>query len=111
MDDFSRDVYAVVREIPSGHVSTYGAIAKALGLPKGARRVGWVLNQSFGVVPPVPAHRVVNRHGQLSGAIHFPSDFPMAEQLRAEGVKVADQQVVDFAEVFWDPVVELCSES
>ena len=108
MDDFSRDVYNVVREIPSGRVSTYGAIAKALGLPKGARRVGWALNQSFNVVPAVPAQRVVNRHGQLSGAIHFPPDLPMADQLRAEGIKVVDLQVVDFADVFWDPVVELC---
>lgn len=108
MDDFAEAVFAVVREVPPGRVTSYGAVAVALGLPKGARRVGWVLNKSFAVTPPVPAHRVVNRLGLLTGAVHFPESRPMAVQLEAEGVVVREGQVVDFAARFWDPVTELC---
>jgi methylated-DNA-protein-cysteine methyltransferase-like protein len=104
---FERDVYDVVRAIPFGRVTSYGAIAKVLGAARANRRVGWVLNQSFGEQPPVPAHRVVNRLGALTGAIHFPSDRPMAAQLEAEGVVIENDTVVDFEEVFWDPMTEL----
>ena len=104
---FEQDVYDVVRAIPSGRVTSYGAIAKVLGAARASRRVGWVLNKSFGAHPPVPAHRVVNRLGMLSGAIHFPADRPMAAQLEAEGVGVENDTVVDFERVFWDPMREL----
>lgn len=107
MADFAQDVFALVREVPPGRVTTYGAVAEALGKPKGARQVGWILNKSFAIVPPVPAHRVVNRLGHLSGAIHFPPDRPMAQQLAEEGVKTTDGRIVDFEAVFWDPVTEL----
>lgn len=104
---FEHDVYDVVRAIPSGRVTSYGAIAKVLGATRASRRVGWVLNKSFGKQPAVPAHRVVNRLGMLTGAIHFPADRPMAEQLVAEGVVIENDTVVDFEAVFWDPMTEL----
>lgn len=102
-DEFKQAVYDLTRLIPRGRVSTYGAIARCIGAAGASRRVGWALNQSFGQHPPVPAHRVVNRQGLLTGAVHFPEDAPMAEQLRAEGVEVAGDQVVGFDGVFWDP--------
>ena len=105
--DFDRDVFELVRQVPSGRVTTYGAVAQALGRPKGARQVGWVLNTSFQVMPPVPAHRVVNRLGLLTGAVHFPPDRPMAQQLKEEGVNIQNGGVVDFAERFWDPNQEI----
>lgn len=104
---FEQDVYDVVRAIPEGRVTSYGAIAKVLGTAQASRRVGWVLNKSFGAHPSVPAHRVVNRHGMLTGAIHFSSDQPMAAQLMAEGVVVENETVVDFGARFWDPMTEL----
>jgi methylated-DNA-protein-cysteine methyltransferase-like protein len=104
---FEQDVYDVVRAVPEGRVTSYGAIAKVLGSARASRRVGWVLNKSFGAEPPVPAHRVVNRLGMLSGAIHFPADRPMAAQLEAEGVRIENDTVVDFERVFWDPMREL----
>ena len=104
---FEQDVYDVVRAIPEGRVTSYGAIAKVLGASRASRRVGWVLNKSFGAHPPVPAHRVVNRLGMLTGAIHFPEDQPMAAHLKAEGVAVENDTVVDFEARFWDPMTEL----
>ena len=104
---FEQDVYDVVRAIPEGRVTSYGAIAKVLGAARASRRVGWVLNKSFGAQPPVPAHRVVNRLGMLTGAIHFPADQPMAAQLEAEGVVIENDTVVDFGARFWDPMTEL----
>ena len=83
---FERDVYDVVRAIPKGRVTSYGAIAKLLGAARASRRVGWVLNKSFGAQPPVPAHRVVNRLGMLTGAIHFPSDQPMARSFKPKAL-------------------------
>ena len=105
--NFEDDVYALVRAIPPGRVTSYGAIARAIGHGKASRRVGWVLNKTFGASPAVPAHRVVNRLGMLTGAIHFPADQPMAAMLEAEGVVVKDGCVVDFEAVFWDPLSEL----
>ncbi len=98
-------VYAVVRQIPRGSVTTYGAIADFLALGA-SRMVGWALNQT----PPggqVPAHRVVNRKGELSGRHHFPTPTLMQELLEAEGVKVADDRVVDFKNLFWSPAAAL----
>ena len=105
--DFASDVFEVVRAVPKGRVTTYGAVANCLGAKKASRRVGWVLNKSFSVAPAVPAHRVVNRLGQLTGAMHFPKDLPMASMLEAEGVQVQDATVVDFKALFWDPMTEL----
>ena len=102
-DEFKQAVYDLTRLIPPGRVTSYGAIARCIGATGASRRVGWALNQSFGVVPPVPAHRVVNRNGQLSGAAHFPEEAPMAAQLAEAGVEGVDLQIVGFDGVFWDP--------
>ena len=104
---FFQDVYEVARLIPAGRVTSYGAIAAYLGLKSSARMVGWAMNQA-GSHPGVPAHRVVNRNGLLSGKHHF-SGGPDAMQrlLEAEGVKVENDQVADFKALFWDPVKEL----
>ncbi|TXB62020.1 MGMT family protein [Phaeodactylibacter luteus] len=95
-------VFAVAREIPPGRVSTYGAIADYLALGS-ARMVGWALNKSFAAGHDVPAHRVVNRKGELSGRAHFPTPTMMEELLQAEGVAVADGRVQDFEAHFWHP--------
>jgi methylated-DNA-protein-cysteine methyltransferase-like protein len=105
--DFASDVFDVVRAVPKGRVTTYGAVANCLGSKKSSRRVGWVLNKSFSAFPAVPAHRVVNRLGQLTGAMHFPKGRPMSSMLEAEGVQVQDATVVDFKALFWDPMTEL----
>lgn len=104
---FYEQVYEVVRLIPSGRVCTYGAIARFLGTGKSSRLVGWAMNNSHGVLPPVPAHRVVNRLGMLSGKAHFPPERPMQQQLEGEGVRVQHDQVLDFEQRFWDPAKEL----
>ncbi|MCX8080657.1 MAG: MGMT family protein [Bacteroidia bacterium] len=101
--DFFQRVYEVVRRIPKGRVTTYGAIAACLGSPKSARLVGYAMNASHRVMPPVPAHRVVNRQGLLTGRHHFPTPTAMQEMLEAEGVKVLNNQVKDFEKLFWDP--------
>ena len=94
-------VYAITRSIPRGRVSTYGAIADYLALGS-ARMVGWALNKSFSE-EFVPAHRVVNRHGELSGRNHFPSPTMMQEMLENEGIKVRNNRIVDFKDHFWHP--------
>lgn len=99
-DGFERDVCALVRLVPRGRVTTYGAVARAVGKPGASRRVGWVLHTAGAVVP---AHRVVNRLGLLTGATHFPEDRPMADLLTAEGVRVEQGCVVEFKRLFWDP--------
>ena len=104
---FFQDVWAVARLIPKGHVTSYGAIAKYLGSPGAARMVGWALNASSKAEQPVPAHRVVNRNGLLSGKAHFKGTELMQELLESEGVKVEQNQVVDFQKLFWDPMTEL----
>lgn len=98
--DYFEMVYQVVRSIPYGRVTTYGSIAEALTLRSGARMVGWALN---GCPPDVPAHRVVNRKGMLSGKIHFGGSNTMAQMLMSEGVQVIDDKVANFNEVFWKP--------
>lgn len=105
--DFFRDVYDVVRLIPYGRVSSYGAIARYLGAARSSRMVGWAMNASHGLLPPVPAHRVVNRIGVLSGRHHFSDESEMQRLLESEGVKVENYQVADFETLFWNPNVEL----
>lgn len=95
-------IYDVVRAIPEGQVATYGDIAEFLGTKGGARLVGWAMNQSHTQHPPVPAHRVVNRNGMLSGKHHFPTPTAMQEQLEAEGVKVQNDRIVNFNAVRWN---------
>lgn len=107
---FFDDVYAVCREIPHGRVTSYGAIAKALGAARSARMVGWAMNNSFTITPAVPAHRVVNRNGLLSGKQHFGGPNTMQELLEKEGIEVKENQVQNFEEVFWDPTIELAFE-
>ena len=103
-DNFFQDVYDVAKLIPKGRVTSYGAIAHYLGLKSSARMVGWALN---GCPKGVPAHRVVNRNGLLTGKHHFSPPSAMQKSLEKEGVKVANDQVQDFEKVFWDPSLEL----
>lgn len=98
---YIEEVYAITQLIPSGRVSTYGAIADFLSLGS-ARMVGWALRQSV-AADKVPAHRVVNRKGELSGRNFFPTPTQMQERLEAEGIEVSDNKVVDFERCFWSP--------
>jgi methylated-DNA-protein-cysteine methyltransferase related protein len=106
-ENFFELVYEVVRQIPRGRVSSYGAIAACLGAKSSARMVGWAMNGAGRIKPKVPAHRVVNRNGMLSGKHHFSPPGSMEKLLKQEGVKVKDDQVVDFKALFWDPADEL----
>ncbi|MBN3580857.1 MGMT family protein [Algoriphagus aestuarii] len=99
-------VYQVVREIPKGRVTSYGAIAHYLGLKSGARMVGYAMNAAH-TMPDVPAHRVVNRQGLLTGRHHFSTPTAMQEALEKEGVRVEKDQVQNFEQVFWNPETEL----
>ena len=105
--DFFQNVFDVVRLIPKGRVTSYGAIAKYLGTGGSSRMVGWAMNASHGVKPKVPAHRVVNRNGMLSGKAHFETPTRMQELLEAEGLTIKNDQIKDFSSHFWDPSVEL----
>lgn len=105
--EFYRNVYDVVRLVPVGRVTSYGAIARYLGAVRSARLVGYAMNSSHLVDPPVPAHRVVNRIGVLSGKHHFSDPKAMEELLALEGIVVKDDQVQEFDRVFWDPTKEL----
>lgn len=104
---FFEDVYAVVRQIPKGRVTSYGAIANYLGTKLSARMVGWAMNGAGRVSPTVPAHRVVNRNGMLSGKAHFSTPTLMEALLLKEKIKVENDTVVDFEKLFWDPYKEL----
>jgi methylated-DNA-protein-cysteine methyltransferase-like protein len=104
---FFEDVYSVVRQIPKGRVTSYGAIANYLGTKLSARMVGWAMNGAHSVKPGVPAHRVVNRNGMLSGKAHFGSPTRMEELLKKEKIKVENDTIVDFEKLFWDPMKEL----
>jgi methylated-DNA-protein-cysteine methyltransferase-like protein len=99
-------VYQVVRLIPQGRVTSYGAIASYLGTRGSSRMVGYAMQACGNANPPVPAHRVVNRQGLLTAKFHFGGDL-MAQLLESEGVRVKDDQVQDFKKVFWDPAIEL----
>ena len=105
-DNFFERVYAVVRQIPYGKVTSYGAIAKVLGTARSARMVGWAMNSSHNL-EDVPAHRVVNRNGLLTGKMHFDGTNLMQQLLENEGIVVVDSQIVDFEKVFWMPEVNL----
>ncbi len=104
---FFEDVYAVVRQIPRGRVTSYGAIANYLGTKSSARMVGWAMNGSHSVTPKVPAHRVVNRNGMLTGKAHFSTFTLMQELLKKEKIQVENDTIVNFEKVFWDPAKEL----
>ena len=101
---FFADVYDVVRQIPKGKVTSYGAIAAYLGTKLSARMVGWAMNAAHTAKPKVPAQRVVNRNGMLTGKHHFSPPKLMEQLLKKEGIKVKNDQVQDFKNVFWDPL-------
>lgn len=105
-ENFFERVYEVVKHIPEGRVTSYGAIAKFLGAVRSARMVGWAMNNSS-KLEDIPAHRVVNRNGLLTGKHHFPGTLVMQQQLEAEGIKVENDKIVDFQRHFWDPSVDL----
>jgi len=104
--NFFQRVYAVVKQIPFGRVTSYGAIAKHIGAAGSARMVGWAMNASH-IMPDIPAHRVVNRKGLLTGKHHFDGTNLMQQLLENEGITVMDNQIQDFETVFWDPGKEL----
>ncbi len=106
-ENFFELVFEVARQIPKGRVTSYGAIAACLGTKSSARMVGWAMNGAGRVKPKVPAHRVVNRLGILSGKHHFSPPGLMEKLLKKEGVKVKNDQVQNFSIVYWDPVKEL----
>lgn len=106
-DDLYTAIYDVVRAVPKGRVTTYGAVAAAIGAASGARVVGYAMNGCEGIKPRVPAHRVVNRLGLLTGKHHFTPPEKMQMLLEKEGIKVVNDKVVEFERLFWDPVVEL----
>ncbi len=105
-DNFFEKVYEVARKIPYGRVTSYGAIAKYLGAARSARMVGWAMNASH-YDDSVPAHRVVNRLGILTGKHHFDGTNLMQQLLENEGVIIKDAQIIDFESVFWDPFKKL----
>lgn len=104
---FFQDVYEVVRQIPKGRVTSYGAIAAYLGTKLSARMVGWAMNAAHQATPKVPAQRVLNRNGMLTGKHHFATPTLMEELLKKDGVSVKDDTVVDFKKRYWDPLTEL----
>ena len=103
---FFEQVFEVVKLIPKGRVSSYGAIAHFLGTKSSARMVGWAMNAAH-ALHDIPAHRVVNRNGMLSGKMHFATPTRMEELLKKEKIKVVNDQIVDFQIKFWDPLIEL----
>ena len=106
-ESFFEQVYEVARQIPRGRVTSYGAIANCLGTKLSARMVGWAMNGAGKVKPKIPAHRVVNRLGILSGKHHFGEPDAMEKLLKKEGIKVKDDTIIDFQKYFWDPAEEL----
>ena len=106
-ESFFELVYEVARQIPEGKVTSYGAIAACLGTKSSARMVGWAMNGAGKVKPKVPAHRVVNRVGMLSGKHHFSPPGSMEKSLKKEGIKVKNDKIVDFEKHFWDPIKEV----
>ncbi|MAZ26613.1 MAG: cysteine methyltransferase [Cytophagaceae bacterium] len=105
-DNFFERVYAIARQIPYGRATSYGAIARAIGAAKSARMVGYAMNGAS-MREDVPAHRVVNRNGVLTGKHHFPGTKLMQQLLESEGMVVKDDQIVEFKKHYWDPVKEL----
>lgn len=105
--DFFKDVFEVVELIPKGRVTSYGAIAKYLGAAKSSRVVGYAMNASHSNLKPIPAHRVVNRNGLLTGKMHFPTPSTMQQRLEEEGVTIIEDKIQNFQNHFWDPMIEL----
>ncbi len=105
--DFYEQVFEVARLIPRGRVTSYGAIARSIGSAKSSRMVGFAMSNAHIAEPPVPAHRVVNSSGLLTGKFHFNPPERMEELLRAEGVEVKGDKVVNFKKIFWDPIQEI----
>lgn len=105
--DFYQAVYEIVRLIPKGKVTSYGAIASALGAKKSSRLVGYAMNHSHTQKPPIPAHRVVNRNGLLTGRHHFTPPESMQLLLENEGLTIQNHQIKDFDLHFWDPLKEI----
>lgn len=106
-EDFFARVYDVVRLIPPGRVTTYGAIARFIGSPQSSRLVGWAMNSSHDNPQNVPAHRVVNRNGMLTGKHHFGQPDIMQRLLEREGISVENDRILEFDRLFWDPYKEL----
>jgi len=107
--DFFQNVFDVVRLIPEGRVTSYGAIARYLGSPRSSRMVGWAMNASHKEIG-IPAHRVVNRNGLLTGKVHFNPPEAMELRLKSEGIVVKDDKIQNFKDVYWDPSKELSLE-
>ena len=105
--DFFNMVYEVVKLVPEGRVTTYGAIANYLGARSSARMVGWAMNKAHSQIDKIPAHRVVNRNGILTGKHHFGNPMLMEELLKKEGIKVKKDTIINFKTILWDPNVEL----
>ncbi len=103
MNDFYLNVYAIVRKIPKGKVLSYGDIAAMIGTKSSARTVGYAMNNAHNVLPAVPAHRVVNRNGLLTGKHHFGTPTLMQQLLENEGIKIISDQIQDFEKVRWKP--------
>jgi methylated-DNA-protein-cysteine methyltransferase-like protein len=106
-EGFFFKVYEVARQIPYGRVCTYGVIARSIGSPQAARMVGWAMNKSGLEKKFVPAHRVVNRNGILTGKNHFPNSETMKEMLESEGIKVLDNKIQNFEKILWYPENEI----
>ncbi|MDA3930860.1 MAG: MGMT family protein [Prolixibacteraceae bacterium] len=106
-EDFFKNVYEIVRLIPYGRITSYGAIARYLGTAKSSRMVGWAMNGSHTQAEYVPAHRVVNRNGMLTGKHFFSGENIMQELLENEGIVIEDDKILNFQERFWDPIKEL----
>jgi methylated-DNA-protein-cysteine methyltransferase-like protein len=106
-EDFFQNVFEVARLIPKGRVTSYGAIAKYLGAARSSRMVGWAMNAAHSQKKMVPAHRVVNRNGELTGKHHFATPFLMKELLEKEGIKVVNDKIKNFNKCYWDPMKEL----
>ncbi|GAB4253258.1 MAG: MGMT family protein [Vicingaceae bacterium] len=106
-NDFFKMVYEVVKLIPEGRVTSYGAIAKYLSTPRSSRMVGWAMNNAHHLKEKIPAHRVVNRNGMLTGKMHFSTPIEMELLLKNEGIIVKQDRILNFKKVFWDPSEEL----
>lgn len=106
-NDFFSRVYEVTKHVPYGRITSYGAIARYLGSGRSARMVGWALNVCHNETQFIPAHRVVNRKGILTGKHHFGNSTTMEQLLENEGIIIEDDQIMNFKEKFWDPVAEL----
>ncbi len=104
---FFEKVFSVVKQIPFGRVTSYGAIAEYIGMAGAARMAGWAMNKSHSIPDNIPAHRVVNRNGVLTGKHHFGGTDVMKQLLESEGIEVKNDQIMNFQEHFWDPVREL----